>query len=91
MAELGSQAPIGCDRAMPNVRLIGRRHNDGEQQGVVRNSFPSPTILAEHETAMNFTNDPYFSSLNFRNFRKTCRMSQPRPPPGPWEKTGTQV
>jgi len=91
VAELGTGDPIGCDRAMPNVRLIGRRHNDGERQGVVRNSFPSPTILAEHETAMNLLKTSGFSSQNFGNFRQSCRMSQPRPPPGAWEKTRTQV
>jgi len=89
MAEVEAGDPIGpCDRAMPSVRLIGRRHNDGEQQGVVRNSLPSPTILAEDETVMNLSNARRFSPPNFRNFRKTRRMSQPEPPPVPGRRQG---
>ena len=70
-----------CDRAMPNMRLIGRRHNDEEQDGVVRNSFLSPTILAEHETTLSLSGPSDFPSQSCKKIRKTCQMSRPRPPP----------
>jgi hypothetical protein len=75
--------PIGRDREMPRLWLRGRRHNDEERDGVVRNSFLSPTIFAEHENHDGFVQRRRFFiqeiRKNPRNLPNGSASSSSRP------------